>query len=165
MAQLTPKRIDLSQINNGNEYNPTDGVQSSAVNSAVEASAYAQNFAESFADEPDNSEIANVGIPSVSIVNNIKDGITYKKFKFSNLKGETGKTGISIKNVEINEKSESSTESTYSITVYLENDTVIDAGEIVIPKTSIPVITEFGEQGQVTPSEDLMVGGFFLKEV
>ena len=165
MAELTPKRIDLSQINNGNEYNTTDVVQASTINSSVEASAYAQNFAESFADAPDNSEVSNIGIPSVSIVDNIKDGITYKKFKFSNLKGETGNTGISIKNVEITEKSETSTETVYSVIVYLEDDTSINSGEIVVPKASIPKIVEVAETSQTIPSEDLMINGFFLKEV
>lgn len=44
-------------------------------------------------DAPDNSEANNVGTANVSFVDNIVDGVTYKKFKFSNLKGDKGDTG------------------------------------------------------------------------
>ena len=89
MAAWEPKKLDLTQINNGQEYNDGDGVGASSVNAAVESAAWAQNYAESLTAAPDLTEAGNVGSPTVSFV----DNGNYKKFKFSNLKGDTGATG------------------------------------------------------------------------
>ena len=45
MAQLKPEKIDLLEINNGNEYNNGDGVDASTINATIKASAYAQALA------------------------------------------------------------------------------------------------------------------------
>lgn len=91
MAAFGPKQIVLSQLNNGTgqEYNRVDGVYASDINDVIEASAWTQNYAESLTATPDLTEAGNVGSPTVSFV----DNGNYKKFKFSNLKGETGGKG------------------------------------------------------------------------
>lgn len=85
-------KVDSSTINSGNEYEKGDRVARQSLNAMVNAGLYAQDFAEALADTPDTSEAGNVGTPSVQIIDNIKDGKTYKKFKFLNLKGKTGVT-------------------------------------------------------------------------
>ena len=57
-----------------------------AVNTANDVSSFAQHLV----DTPDNSEANNIGTANVSFVDNVVDGVTYKKFKFSNLKGDRG---------------------------------------------------------------------------
>lgn len=161
MAALTPKKLDLTQINNGQEYNDGDGVGASSVNAAVESAAWAQNYAESLTAAPDLTEAGNVGSPTVSFV----DNGNYKKFKFSNLKGETGDTGKSIKDVDFIYNSETTTETVYDVKTTLEDDTVVDSGQVTIPKVSIPMISDFGDSPSDTPDPDLMVGGFFFTEV
>jgi len=94
MATLTPKKVTLSEINDGNEFVQGDGITSSAVNAPLEASAYSQIFAEGVSQAPDVSDAGNVGTPSVSFVDgSTVDGVVTKKLKFSNLKGATGATG------------------------------------------------------------------------
>ncbi len=83
MAKFTPKKIDLSTINNGNEYNKGDGISSNAINDSIESAAYAQALATT---QPDISEADNVGVPSVEIIE--EDGLP--KLKFKSLKGERG---------------------------------------------------------------------------
>ena len=179
MAAFEPKQIVLSQLNNGTgqEYNSGDGIYASDINDAIEASAWAQNtstqanssatqalnYANALTDPPDLTDVANVGTPSVSFV----DNGSYKKFKFSNLKGQTGDkgdTGKSIKDVDFIYKSETSTETIYDVKTTLEDDTVVDSGQVTIPKATIPVISEFAAAGQDTPSDDLMIGGLFFTE-
>lgn len=46
MANFTPQKIDLSQINNGQKYENGDGINSQAINAPIEASAYAQELSE-----------------------------------------------------------------------------------------------------------------------
>lgn len=233
MPAFTPTKIDLTQINGGQEYLNGDGVNADSVNAAIEASAWAQDHAETaetnsenalnnsqtpegvsaisiaqqassdasnavstantastnasnavstantasqnatkavttannalawaqaLTAEPDLTEAGNVGTPSVSFVDNGE----YKKFKFSNLKGTTG---ASIKDIDFIYHSETSTETVYNVQTTLDDDTVIDSGDVTIPKASIPVITEFAQEGHDTPSADLIVGGFFMTEV
>ena len=93
MANLEPKKIDLSTINNGKEYENGDGTTPETFNAPIEASAYAQDFAEHLADTPDTSKANVVGTPNVELIDNVVGGKTYKKFKFSNLKGEKGDKG------------------------------------------------------------------------
>lgn len=177
MAAFEPKQIVLSDINNGQKYNNGDGVDAAAVNSAIEASAWAQNtstqanststqalnYANALTDPPDLTDVANVGTPSVSFV----DNGSYKKFKFSNLKGQTGDkgdTGASIKDVDFIYNSETSTETIYDVQTTLDDNTVVNSGQVTIPKATVPVFSEFAESGQSSPSSDLMVGGLFFTE-
>lgn len=115
-------------------------------------------FVTALTDPPDLSEVANIGTPSVSFVANGK----YKKFKFSNLKGESG---ASVSDINFIYSSETSTETIYDVQTILDDGTTVDSGKITIPKTSIPVISEFAEGEQTQPSADLMIGGFFFTEV
>lgn len=88
-------KVDSSTINNGNEYEKGDRVSRQNLNAMVNAGLYAQDFAEKLVTNIDTSEIGNVGTPSIVLVDG--DGATtnkpYKKFKFSNLKGDKGETG------------------------------------------------------------------------
>lgn len=135
MAAWEPQKLDLTKINNGQEYNDGDGVGASSVNAAVESAAWAQNYAESLTASPDLTEAGNVGSPTVSFV----DNGNYKKFKFSNLKGETGNTGISVKDVNFIYNSESSTEVVYDVKTTLDDNTIVDSGQVKIPKSAYAV--------------------------
>lgn len=115
-------------------------------------------FVNALTDPPDLSEVSNIGTPSVSFVANGE----YKKFKFSNLKGETG---ASVSDINFIYSSETSTETIYDVQTILADGTTVDSGQITIPKTAIPVISEFAEGEQTQPSADLMIGGFFFTEV
>lgn len=84
MADFKPKKLDLTQINGGKEYEDRQGIQPIAINAPIEASAWVQMLAET---QPDTSEANNIGTPSVSIE---YDTNGYPYFKFANLKGETG---------------------------------------------------------------------------
>lgn len=93
MSAWKGKKIDSTQLNNGNRYDKNSQVSIEQLNSIVEGGIYMQEFAEHLADSPDTSEVNNVGTPEVSIVETIVDGVSYKKFKFKNLKGDTGAKG------------------------------------------------------------------------
>jgi hypothetical protein len=84
MANLEPKKIVLSEINNGQQFEEGDGIQPNAINAPIQASAYAQALA---TNQPDDSEAYLVGTPSVEIVEKA-DGTP--QFKFKNMKGFTG---------------------------------------------------------------------------
>lgn len=84
MADFKPKKLDLTQINGGKEYEDRQGIHPIAINAPIEASAWVQQLVET---QPDISEANNVGTPSVSIE---YDTNGYPYFKFANLKGETG---------------------------------------------------------------------------
>ena len=90
MAEFTPKKIVLGDINNGIEFTESDGVTPNAINDPIEAVAYAQTVVEHLTDTPDTSEINGAGSPNVSFVSSTTaDGVTIHKFKFSNLSGAT----------------------------------------------------------------------------
>lgn len=91
-TKWSKKKVNPDNINSGNEYEKGDRVSVQALNSMVESGLYSQEFAEAIVDTPDTSEAGNVGTPAVSFIDNVKNGNTYKKFKFSNLKGATGAT-------------------------------------------------------------------------
>lgn len=93
MANWSKNKILPANVNNGNEFLPTDGVYSGDMNAAFNNAFYAVDYATALADTPDTSEVGNVGTPSVSLIDNVKDGKAYKKFKFANLKGEKGQDG------------------------------------------------------------------------
>ena len=95
MADWSRKKVNSSTINEGQEYTKDKNVSVDELNSIVNSGLYSQDFAERLVTNIDTSEVGNVGTPSVSLV--AGDGATaekpYKKFKFSNLKGDTGATG------------------------------------------------------------------------
>lgn len=93
MANWSKNKTLPANVNNGNEFLPTDGVYSGDMNAAFNNAFYAVDYATALADTPDTSEVDNVGTPSVSLIDNVKDGKAYKKFKFANLKGEKGQDG------------------------------------------------------------------------
>lgn len=93
MAEWSKNKVDSANINGGKEFTTNDNLTVAELNAMVNNSFYAVDFAEAMADEPDISEANNVGTPSVSFVNNVKDGKTFKRLKFSNLKGEKGDAG------------------------------------------------------------------------
>ena len=88
MAKLSPKKINLNEINGGNEYLDSDAVQPSMINGVIGASAYAQALA---TNTPDISNANKTGATNVSIIEGA-DGTP--RFSFSNLKGEKGDSGI-----------------------------------------------------------------------
>lgn len=95
MAEWSKNKINSSQLNNGNEWTKDDQVAIEELNAMVNAGLYAQDFAEKLVTNIDTQEVANVGTPSVTLIDG--DGATpnkpYKKFKFANLKGDKGDKG------------------------------------------------------------------------
>lgn len=89
MAEWSKNRADSSSINGGREFTTNDDLAVNELNAMVNNSFYAVDFAEALADTPDISEIDGNGTPSVSLINNGK----FKRFKFSNLRGEQGVQG------------------------------------------------------------------------
>lgn len=83
-------KVDSSNINNGNEYVKGDRVSRQALNSMVNSGLYSQDFVEALADTPIVENDETGASPSVELVDNIKNGKTYKKFKFKNLGSGSG---------------------------------------------------------------------------
>lgn len=100
MAEWDRNKVSPSEINNGKQFTRDDDLTVQELNAMVNNSFYGVDFAENMADQPDISEINSSGSPEVSIIDNVKNGITYKKFKFKNLKGERGQTGAAGANGE-----------------------------------------------------------------
>ena len=99
MAEFEKKKHTQDEFNSGNKYVANDGVQPATINNLVENSLYTEAFAESLAATPDTSSAAQTGTPTVELVDNPAAGISgAKKFKFSNLKGEPGKSIIPAEN-------------------------------------------------------------------
>jgi hypothetical protein len=86
MASFTPKKIDLSKINNGQKYEVGDGISSDAINAPIEAAALLQSLA---TNPPDYSQAGNIGTPIIEI-GGTEDS---PKFVFKNIKGEKGEQG------------------------------------------------------------------------
>lgn len=95
MAKFTPKEIDLSQINGGNQFENGDRITPESVNAPIEASAFVQALAK---NAPDTSRANLVGTPNVEIIT-ADDGTP--RFKFSYLKGATGSSGSSGSNFDL----------------------------------------------------------------
>lgn len=87
MANFTPKKIVLTNINSGIEYEDGDGISASALNAPIEASAYVQALA---TNTPDVSRANYSGVPTVEI---ISDAEGLPRLSFSYLKGEKGDRG------------------------------------------------------------------------
>jgi len=121
MASWSRDKVDSSNINGGNEYTKGSRVSRQNLNAMVNSGLYSQDFAEHLADTPDTTNAGNVGTPSVSFVDNVVGGKTYKKFKFQNLKGATGATGNGIASV--SKTSTSGLTDTYTITFTNGNTT------------------------------------------
>lgn len=96
MANWSRNKVDSSNLNKGKEWSLDDQVAIEELNAMINSGLYAQDFAEKLVTNIDTSEVNNIGIPSVSLIDG--DGATtdkpYKKFKFSNLKGEKGDPGV-----------------------------------------------------------------------
>lgn len=95
MAKWSREKVNSENINGGNQYEKKDRVTLEQLNAMVNSGLYSQDFAEHLADAPDISQANTVGSAKVEFVDNVVGGKTYKKFKFSNLKGEKGDTGAS----------------------------------------------------------------------
>ena len=90
MAEWSRNKVDSSQLNNGNEFDNNSSLALDEINAVVNGGLYSQDFSEHLADTPDTTEANNVGTATVSFVDNIVNGKTFKKLKFSNLKGDKG---------------------------------------------------------------------------
>lgn len=88
MADLTPKRMTLSQINGGKTYENGNGIQSRTINDVVQSAAWTQALA---TNPVDNTEANNWGEASITI-QPMPDGTP--QFVVKNIKGEMG-VGIS----------------------------------------------------------------------
>lgn len=95
MAEWTRNKVDSDQLNGGNEWAIGDQVALEELNAMTNGGLYAQDFVEKLVENIDTSEINNVGTPTITLIDG--DGATvekpYKKFKFSNFKGEKGNEG------------------------------------------------------------------------
>lgn len=87
MADLTAKKMELSQINGGKQYTNADGLQAKTINAVVESGAWVQKLA---TNQPNTSQANVVGTPSVTI-GTMSDGTP--QLVFANLKGATGAQG------------------------------------------------------------------------
>jgi len=86
MANFTPKKIDTSTINSGQEYAVGDLVAPSAINSPIESGLYTEIIADGLTQAPDISQIAGSGTPAVEFVDGATvNGVKTKKFAFKNL--------------------------------------------------------------------------------
>ena len=93
MANFTPKKIDTSTINSGQEYAIGDLVEPSAINSPIESGLYTEIIADGLTQAPDISQIAGVGTPTIEFVDGATvNGVKTKKFAFKNMLG--GGSGI-----------------------------------------------------------------------
>lgn len=93
MANFTPKKIDTSTINSGQEYAIGDMVAPSAINSPIESGLYTEIIADGLTQAPDISQIAGVGTPTIEFVDGATvNGVKTKKFAFKNMLG--GGSGI-----------------------------------------------------------------------
>lgn len=110
MADLTPKKINLAEINGGKQYEINDGIQPNAINDPIQASAYAQALA---TNQPNIDNVDNFGTPIVSIEE--VDG--FPRFKFENL------NAVEISKVEQTVSSEESGAENV-LSVYLNNGDV-----------------------------------------
>lgn len=93
MAKWSREKVNSENINGGNQYEKKDRVTLEQLNAMVNSGLYSQDFAEHLADAPDISQANTVGAAKVEFVDNVVGGKTYKKFKFSNLKGNKGDKG------------------------------------------------------------------------
>lgn len=95
MAEWSREKVESPDLNKGQEWTKNDQVALEELNAMVNSGLYAQDFVEKLVENIDISEIGNVGTPTVELIDG--DGATtekpYKKFKFSNFKGDKGDFG------------------------------------------------------------------------
>lgn len=95
MAEWSREKVESPDLNKGQEWTKNDQVALEELNAMVNSGLYAQDFVEKLVENIDVSEIGNVGTPTVELIDG--DGATtekpYKKFKFSNFKGDKGDFG------------------------------------------------------------------------
>jgi hypothetical protein len=98
MAIWNRNKVPPANLNAGQQYTAEDWTSEQTFNAANNNAFYAVDYAEALGDTPDTSEVGNIGTPTVTLIDNVKiiDGVskTFKKFKFSNLKGEQGDSPI-----------------------------------------------------------------------
>lgn len=136
MATWNKEKVNPSNVNSGAQYEDGDVVRASDINAAENNAFYAVDFAEAMADAPDTSDINVIGTPSVTLIDNVKDGKTYKKFKFSNMKGSDGDI------VQASSNADSTT-----IDVFVENNTdkTFSNAAITAVNITIPATIEHGQ--------------------
>ena len=106
-AQQAKTAADEANVNSNNAVTTANEAFSTATNAASDAmeatntTSEFQDFVNHLVDTPDTTEADNVGTPSVEFINNVINGVTYKKFKFSNLKGAQGVKGDTGENASI----------------------------------------------------------------
>ena len=91
MANWSRDKVDASNLNNGQEYTIDSDVSVEQLNSMVNSGLYSQDFVEALTDTPVVENDETGASPSVELVDNVKNGKTYKKFKFKNLSNATSK--------------------------------------------------------------------------
>ena len=164
MADWSRKKVDSSTINNGQEYTKDKNVSINELNSIVNSGLYSQDFAEKLVTNIDTSEVGNVGAPSVSLV--AGDGATaekpYKKFKFSNLKGDTGATGATGAKGEKGDKGDPNTLSIGSVTTGASGTSASATITGTAPNQVLNLVIPKGDIGQTGDSVELRVSdGYF----
>ena len=136
MANWSRNKVDSSNLNKGKEWSLDDQVAIEELNAMINSGLYAQDFAEKLVENIDISEINNVGIPNVILIDG--DGATtnrpYKKFKFINFKGEKGEAGVGATVVQTTGESTDNVMSQNAVTLALAtaiNGEVNSADKIV----------------------------------
>ena len=164
--QWVKSKIDPTKINNNQQYEDGDGVPAESVNAAIEASWYAQDISETANSTSSSALIAANEAVSTANTSKIESS---QALQTSNTALNNSNTAVSkiITAADIDKTGETSTQATYALNFTLQDGTVINAtGEFVIPIVDINgMFVEIADTGQVTPSEDLAIGGFFLTEV
>lgn len=93
MSAWNRNKVDPSKINNGKEFTEDDILTVDELNAMVNNSFYGVDFVENTTDTPIVETTDVNADPTVEMVDYTKDGKTYKKFKFKNIKGKTGAKG------------------------------------------------------------------------
>lgn len=143
MANLTPKKIVLSEINNGQQIENGDGVQPNLFNAPVEASAYAQALA---TNQPNTENIGNFGIPKVGIeeINGVP------RFKFENLQGAT------VKDIRFVGQKENGD---YEFAMVFDNDRMFNFLSPIGPTVTFSSATATVDNSIGIPSVEVTIGG------
>ena len=145
-------------------------------NNAVQTASDTELFINHLVDTPDTTDAGNVGTPNVEFINNVIDGVTYKKFKFSNLKGEQGiqgiqgekgDTGTGITNIQTGTSQLTGNTTVTPITFYKTDDTQNTVHVIATngadgedgTNATITNVTASVDANVGTPSVDVTMGG------
>lgn len=157
MGLWSKKKVDPLDLNKGYEWTKDDQVAVEELNAMTNCSLYAQDFVEKLVTNIDVSEVNNIGTPNVSIIDG--DDATsdkpYKKFKFSNLKGEKGDIGAAAPVVQNTGSDTGSVMSQNAVTTELEKKAMADASNLTDEN-----VTSWREKLSISGS-----GGISLKEI